>query len=405
MSPSRTLAEIAHTLDELLLRPGYLAAARHLAEACLADPEQAHVDALQFPNDANDPDDWTDESVQRERGLEATPVLTPCQRALALAALHAVYCRGFETVLAIPTEVAVFDAEGRITDEYRRASRWAVITDRVRQLGDYAANWFDRLLRRFALDLPSCRTPAEMPATQRCALSSPSAAISEDATQGSLTRVQVPAVSPFVEDPASQVQAMPAAASDTRSLPDAEDNPEPGCSKLGEFEGHPVRVTNQVLDVRIIHDGASGRQHQDELPAGSKREATDDAAGATGQGGAIKRNDEPRTTKRPKKSTERGEARRKIIAVLTKHHRYADGSCLNFEPIGNNDLARKAGVEESTASAFFKKEFKGHSEYRAACLRNDSGLVTVLMLLNDEFPAHLVLYGSTPPGEGPTHDD
>src|SRR5262249_18814112 len=39
----------------------------------------------------------------------------------------------------------------------------------------------------------------------------------------------------------------------------------------------------------------------------------------------------------PKRSTERGEGRAKLIAALTKHHQYADGGCLNLEPIGNNE--------------------------------------------------------------------
>jgi hypothetical protein len=44
----------------------------------------------------------------------------------------------------------------------------------------------------------------------------------------------------------------------------------------------------------------------------------------------------------------RGEAEAKLIAALTKHHQYADGSCLNLEPVGNNELARIAEVSEST---------------------------------------------------------
>ena len=75
----------------------------------------------------------------------------------------------------------------------------------------------------------------------------------------------------------------------------------------------------------------------------------------------------PPAQPRAKRSTERGEGRAKLIAALTKHHKYADGSCLNLDPIGNNELARLAGVSESTASAFFNKEFDGHTKYRAVC--------------------------------------
>jgi hypothetical protein len=96
----------------------------------------------------------------------------------------------------------------------------------------------------------------------------------------------------------------------------------------------------------------------------------------------------------PKRSTERGEGREKLIAALTKHHRYADGGCLNVEPVGNNELARSAEVAKRTASAFFEKEFQGHARYKALC--GDAGRLTAaLKLLNGEFAPHL-LYGSTP---------
>jgi len=42
----------------------------------------------------------------------------------------------------------------------------------------------------------------------------------------------------------------------------------------------------------------------------------------------------------PKKGVEKGGAKAKLIAALTQYHQYADGSCLNTEPIGNNELAR-----------------------------------------------------------------
>ncbi|MSR59848.1 MAG: hypothetical protein EXS05_19790 [Planctomycetaceae bacterium] len=100
---------------------------------------------------------------------------------------------------------------------------------------------------------------------------------------------------------------------------------------------------------------------------------------------------------KPKRSTERGEGSAKLIAALTKHHKYADGGCLNLTHIGNNELARMASVEESTASAFFKKNFKGHSNYIAIC-RDTSSLVAALKMLNQEFAPH-DLYGRRPPGE------
>jgi hypothetical protein len=98
-----------------------------------------------------------------------------------------------------------------------------------------------------------------------------------------------------------------------------------------------------------------------------------------------------------KRSTERGEGRAKLIAALTKHHQYADGGCLNLEPIGNNELANAAGVSPSTASTFFNNEFDGHTKYKAVC-RDSGQLVAAIKLLNNEFsPQHL--YGRRPTGE------
>jgi hypothetical protein len=72
-----------------------------------------------------------------------------------------------------------------------------------------------------------------------------------------------------------------------------------------------------------------------------------------------------------KRSTESGEGRSKLIAALTKHHQYADGSCLNLDPIGNNGLAKAADVSPSTASLFFRNEFHGHTKYKSYCRNAD----------------------------------
>lgn len=102
-------------------------------------------------------------------------------------------------------------------------------------------------------------------------------------------------------------------------------------------------------------------------------------------------------SKKPKRSTSKGEGRVKLIAALTKHHQYADGGCLNLEPVGNNELARLAGVDQATASAFFKQEFLGHGKYKTACT-DTAQLVAMLRLLNGEFAPHL-LYGRRPTDE------
>jgi len=91
-----------------------------------------------------------------------------------------------------------------------------------------------------------------------------------------------------------------------------------------------------------------------------------------------------------KKSTESDEARTKLIATLTKHHKYDDSSCLNLIPIGNNELARAARVSISTASKFFNDEFKGHALYKVIC-RDSSKLAAALKLLNKDFAPHHLL--------------
>lgn len=94
----------------------------------------------------------------------------------------------------------------------------------------------------------------------------------------------------------------------------------------------------------------------------------------------------PNASKKSKKSAGNGDARAKLIAALSKHHDYASGSCLNTEPIGNNELAssRHADVATGSASAFFEKEFGGHLKYRVMC-RDPSALALALKALNDEF--------------------
>jgi hypothetical protein len=108
------------------------------------------------------------------------------------------------------------------------------------------------------------------------------------------------------------------------------------------------------------------------------------------------------TKPRIKKSTVKGEGRRKLIAALTLHHQYAKDSCLNQEPIGVNELARLAEVSTSTSSAFFEKEFGEHSKYIAICL-DPSKLVASLKMLNAEYsPVHV--FGTRPPRER-NHED
>jgi hypothetical protein len=89
-----------------------------------------------------------------------------------------------------------------------------------------------------------------------------------------------------------------------------------------------------------------------------------------------------------KRSTERGEGRDKIIAALAKHHQYENGSCLNYEPIVGNELARIAEVGKGTVNRFFNRAFNngekgGYAKYKRAC-RDQGKLVTSLKLLLGE---------------------
>ncbi len=117
---------------------------------------------------------------------------------------------------------------------------------------------------------------------------------------------------------------------------------------------------------------------------------------------------------KPKRSTKKGEARDKLIAALLLHHKYDREGCLNWEPIGNNDLARAAGkVSPTSAKNFFDKYFgidaagdpakkakktNGHYQYRALCLRNPIKVLNVLKALNRDFAVD-DLYGDSLPSE------
>ena len=86
----------------------------------------------------------------------------------------------------------------------------------------------------------------------------------------------------------------------------------------------------------------------------------------------------------------KGEARDKLMSALAKHHDYANEGCLNQEPIGNNEIARMAGVSISTASEFFKREFGSHVKYSQSSRDRDS-IIAALKLLNQEFTPRQIL--------------
>ena len=71
-----------------------------------------------------------------------------------------------------------------------------------------------------------------------------------------------------------------------------------------------------------------------------------------------------------------------IIGVLNKHHQYENGSCLNSEPIGCRELARRLSKAAAVISHFFKKEFEGHCIYKIQC--QNGTISQSLRLLNAE---------------------
>jgi len=110
------------------------------------------------------------------------------------------------------------------------------------------------------------------------------------------------------------------------------------------------------------------------------------------------------TAEKAKRSTEPGEGRAKLISALTKHHKYADGSCLNLESVGNNELGRLADVSKASASDFFTLEFGGHTKYKNGYCTDASRLAAVLKQLNGEYSADM-LFGGTPPSEKEPDDE
>jgi len=151
-------------------------------------------------------------------------------------------------------------------------------------------------------------------------------------------------------------------------------------SKLTEID---LELKERIIDLKaILHPDCESRYQKVNPPPDGKPPSAESTGGET-------------MVKTRKRSTTRGDGREKLISALTKHHKYSDGSCLNQEPIGNNELAKLANVSKSTASEFFKKAFGGTEKYRAACSKLDL-LIPALKLLNNEFSPHL-LFGDNPP--------
>ncbi len=93
-----------------------------------------------------------------------------------------------------------------------------------------------------------------------------------------------------------------------------------------------------------------------------------------------------------KESTNRGEAEDLIVAAITEHHGFDGRTCSKLEPIGVNELARQRKISRSTVSAFFRKQYKGHQQYRTFC-HDPSRLVASLQLLRREMPPSILAHG------------
>ncbi|QDT39233.1 hypothetical protein [Stratiformator vulcanicus] len=86
-----------------------------------------------------------------------------------------------------------------------------------------------------------------------------------------------------------------------------------------------------------------------------------------------------------------------IIAALSRHHGYDNGSLLNDEPIAVKSFADLPQNDFSAASLsrFFEKHFSGYKGYKAQCVNGK--LAMTLSLLNRELPSRLASYEERDP--------
>jgi hypothetical protein len=143
-----------------------------------------------------------------------------------------------------------------------------------------------------------------------------------------------------------------------------------------------------------------GRQEQDDITLDHAGAADKTVATALPiirtKGKGMADGEKPSGERGPKRSTEKGEARAKIIATLTAHHKYAGGGCLNQNPISVTKLARTSQAGKASASRFFKEVFGGHAKYRNVYCKDNRLLLTALKKLNGDYAVD-ELFGGTPP--------
>ena len=141
-----------------------------------------------------------------------------------------------------------------------------------------------------------------------------------------------------------------------------------------------VAAQLSVDDAMNQLEAATGQSRRDHLGGTQNTLAGTQSHSTTTQG--AKPRQQTRGARRP--------AKEKLIAALTAHHQYQNGSCLCLEPVGNNELAKRANVSPSTTSEFFQSEFQGHEGYVRICA--DKGrLIGALRLLNGEVTPRLLL--------------
>ena len=109
------------------------------------------------------------------------------------------------------------------------------------------------------------------------------------------------------------------------------------------------------------------------LVAGSVQSTTESVAG---------KNKSP--LRKPKVKHKQTDSEVKLVAALSRHHQYENGSIGEATPVGCRELGRLAEVSEKAASGFFKKSFGNHKRYTVIC-RQPEKLIASLKALNYEF--------------------
>ena len=81
----------------------------------------------------------------------------------------------------------------------------------------------------------------------------------------------------------------------------------------------------------------------------------------------------------------------RVLAALTVHHSYENGSVTQFAPATNRGLAEQFELSPNALSRFLRSRFphepKPHKKYAAACRNGTIG--SLLMRWNRELPGHL----------------